>query len=189
MLNQVIQTALLSLSGVNVKICTHWRLALILSVSLAAFAETPAVHAENPTFLPLMPLPLHVAEGEGRLKIDGGFSIGLEGYKDARLESARKRFLSTLSRETGIPYHDETTGGAATLTVKTAGASDAVQKLGEEESYRLEISPTHALLTAQNPLGAMHGLQTFLQMVRSRRRDSAFPRSPSMTSHAFHGAG
>jgi hexosaminidase len=148
-----------------VKVCTRRHLVNILSVSLAAFVAIPAVHSQNSTSLPLMPLPLHVTQGEGQLKVDAGFTIALEGNKDARLESARKRFLSTLSRETGIPYHDEITGGAATLTVKTAGTSDAVQSLGENESYRLEITPTHALLTAPNPLGAMHGLQTFLQLV------------------------
>jgi len=148
-----------------VKVCTYWHLALVLSVSLAAFMETPAVHSQNPTSLPMMPLPLRFTQGEGQLKIDGGFTIALEGYKDARLESARKRFLSTLSRETGIPYHDEITSGEATLVVTTAGASDAVQNLGENESYHLEVTATHALLTAPNPLGAMHGLQTFLQLV------------------------
>ena len=147
------------------KVCTYWHLALVLSVSLAAFMETPAVHSQNPTSLPMMPLPLRFTQGEGQLKIDGGFTIALEGYKDARLESARKRFLSTLSRETGIPYHDEITSGEATLVVTTAGASDAVQNLGENESYHLEVTATHALLTAPNPLGAMHGLQTFLQLV------------------------
>ncbi|MGC1423792.1 MAG: family 20 glycosylhydrolase, partial [Terracidiphilus sp.] len=40
-----------------------------------------------------------------------------------------------------------------------------VLQLGENESYHLEVTPTHALLTAPNPLGAMHGLQTFLQLV------------------------
>ena len=115
--------------------------------------------------LPLMPMPLHATRGEGELKIDGGFTIGLEGFKDARLESARKRFLHTLSRQTGIPYHDEVTRGQATLTVKTDGAGDAVDQLGENESYHLEVTATHALVTAPNPLGAMHGLQTFLQLV------------------------
>jgi len=112
-----------------------------------------------------MPMPQHVALGQGQLKIDGSFTIGLEGYKDARVESARQRFLNTLSRETGIPYHDEMTSGPAVLTVKTAGADDATLKLGENESYHLEVTPTHALLMAPNPLGAMHGLQTFLQLV------------------------
>lgn len=110
-------------------------------------------------------MPLHVTRGEGGLKIDSNFTVALEGFKEARLESARKRFLGTLSRETGIPYHFEATSGDAILTVKTGGASDAVQRLGENESYHLEVTPTHALLTAPNPLGTLHGLQTFLQLV------------------------
>ncbi|HMG85045.1 MAG TPA: family 20 glycosylhydrolase [Terracidiphilus sp.] len=112
-----------------------------------------------------MPMPQHVVQAEGQLKIDANFTIALEGYTDARLESARKRFLNTLSRETGIPYHDEVTSGPAVLTVKTAGVDNAALELGENESYRLEVTSTHALLTAPNPLGAMHGLQTFLQLV------------------------
>ncbi len=155
-----------SFSGVIVKVRIRWRLVFVLSVSLAALVEAPAVHSQNPPSLALMPLPLHVTQGEGELKIGGGFTIALEGYKDARLESARKRFLGILSRETGIPYHgDEITSGEETLVVKTDGASDAVQSLGENESYHLEVTPTHALLTAPNALGVMHGLQTFLQLV------------------------
>jgi hexosaminidase len=112
-----------------------------------------------------MPMPQHISAGTGQLKIDSGFTIALDGYKDTRLESARKRLINTLSRETGIPYHDDASGGEPTLVVKTSGPSDAVQRLGEDESYHLEITATQALLTAPNPLGAMHGLQTFLQLV------------------------
>jgi hexosaminidase len=113
----------------------------------------------------LMPMPQHLTAGQGQLKIDSGFTVALEGYKDPRLESARKRFLDTLSRQTGIPYHTEESQGEPTLTVKTTGPSDAVEHIGENESYHLEVMQTHAVLTAPNPLGAMHGLQTFLQLV------------------------
>jgi len=147
------------------KFRTRRRLALTFCICLAALLKMPAAHSQNPTTLPLMPMPLHIAQGEGRLKIDSGFTIGLDGYKDRQLEFARKRFLNTLSRETGIPYHDEVTSGEATLVVKAAGADDPVQQLGENESYHLEVTPTHALITAPNPLGAMHGLETFLQLV------------------------
>jgi hexosaminidase len=122
-----------------------------------------------------MPMPQHVTQGEGKLKIDGSFTIALEGDKDPRLLSARKRFLNILSRQTGIPYLDEVTSGQATLTVKTAGADDAALKLGEDESYHLEITPSQALLTAPNPLGAMHGLQTFLQLVTITPRGFSAP--------------
>jgi hexosaminidase len=113
----------------------------------------------------MMPLPAHAALGDGQFLIDGSFSIAMEGYSDARLLSGERRFLETLSRETGLPL----TGAqpqSASFTVKTAGASDPVVQLGEDESYRLEISATHVQLTAANPLGALHGLQTFLQLVR-----------------------
>ena len=144
---------------------TGMRVALLCSVSLTAFLNIPPALSQAKTAPALMPLPLHVSRGEGALKVDSNFTVALDGYEDARLESARKRFIGTLSRETGIPFHDEGTKGEAVLTVKTGGASDAVQQLGENESYHLEVTPTHALLTAPNELGAMHGLQTFLQLV------------------------
>src|SRR5216684_1515389 len=37
--------------------------------------------------------------------------------------------------------------------------------MGEDESYALEVSPDGAKIEAATPLGAMHGLQTFLQLV------------------------
>jgi hexosaminidase len=123
------------------------------------------VRAQNTDSLSLMPMPHHITRTDGQLQIDGSFKIGLEGYKESRLEAARDRFLNSLSRQTGIPYHDEITPGQPTLTIKTVGPSDAIQSVGESESYHLEVTPAHALLTAPNPLGAMHGLQTFLQLV------------------------
>ena len=53
----------------------------------------------------------------------------------------------------------------ATLTVHTERASKEVQELGEDESYTLEVTADGAKIEAANPLGAMHGLQTFLQLV------------------------
>jgi len=115
--------------------------------------------------LKLMPMPSHVTQGQGQLKIDSNFTVAVEGYKDARLDLARKRFLKALSGQTGIPYHHEPTEGTATLVVKTSAASKAIESVGEDESYHLDVTATSATITAPNPLGAMHGLQTFLQLV------------------------
>ena len=41
-----------------------------------------------------------------------------------------------------------------------------MQELGEDESYRLKVTASGVQLTAANPLGVLHGLQTFLQLVR-----------------------
>jgi hexosaminidase len=122
--------------------------------------------AQAPGALALMPMPSHITMGEGQFLIDGGFSVQFEGYSEPRLVAARKRFLDRLSRQTGIPFGANPQAAATTLTIKTDGPSDEVQRLGEDESYHLAISATRAQLTAKNPLGVLHGLQTFLQLVR-----------------------
>ncbi|MHB8301559.1 MAG: beta-N-acetylhexosaminidase N-terminal domain-containing protein [Acidobacteriaceae bacterium] len=47
----------------------------------------------------------------------------------------------------------------------TAHASAPVQQLGEDGSYKLAVSTTEVKLTAASPIGAMRGLQTFLQLI------------------------
>jgi len=142
-----------------------WRAVLIFMI--AGLVNTPEMKSQSAGALALMPMPAHVTQGDGQFIINGDFAVELQGYKDARVASARSRFLDVLSRETGIPFFGtEMSDHAANFNVKTAGASDAVQRLGEDESYHLEISTNHVELTAPNPLGVLHGFQTFLQLVR-----------------------
>jgi hexosaminidase len=122
--------------------------------------------AQEKDWVAIMPLPAHVLRGEGEFLIDGNLGIALKGYKEPRLERAQQRFLDTLSRETGIPLWRKAILNPPHFIIQTAGPSEAVQQLGEDESYHLEISTTEVQLTAANPLGVMRGLQTFLQLVR-----------------------
>jgi hexosaminidase len=57
--------------------------------------------------------------------------------------------------------------GSASLTIHTAGPSEAVEQLREDESYHLIVSATKVELSAPNSLGILHGLQTFLQLVHT----------------------
>jgi hexosaminidase len=116
--------------------------------------------------LPLMPMPSSVVPGQGEFKVDGGFTVGFDGFSEPRLLRARARFLDVLARETGVPFKREMPAGKAQFVVRVKGPSDVVQRVGEEESYRLEVAADAVTLTAANPLGAMHGMQTFLQLVR-----------------------
>ncbi len=79
---------------------------------------------------------------------------------------AQQRFLGTLSKETGIPLWWAAQYNQPHFLIKTSGPSDPVQQLGEDESYHLSVTSTQVELTAENPLGVLHGLQTFLQLVR-----------------------
>jgi hexosaminidase len=125
-----------------------------------------SIGAQTSTPLQMMPLPAHATQGEGQFLIDGGFAVTLQGYTEPRLLRARQRFMDTLSRETGIPFPLEAQSNQQHFVVETGGPSSTVQQVEEDESYQLEISPTMVRLKAKNPLGVMHGLQTFLQLVR-----------------------
>ena len=117
----------------------------------------------------LMPQPARVTPGQGKLKIDSSFRIALGGYREPRLEHAAQRLIRHLERTTGLilPAELAADSSQATLEVVTSGASAPVQKLGEDESYELEVTAAHARLTASNPLGGLRGMETFLQLVEA----------------------
>ncbi len=143
-------------------------LAIILSLACG-------VHAQEERSLLIMPLPAHAERGDGEFLINGNFGMALKGYKEPRLERARQRFLDTLSRETGIPLWREAVINQPQFTIQTAGPSEAVQHLGEDESYHLAISTSNVQLTAPKPIGVLRGLQTFLQLVRITPRGFSVP--------------
>ena len=118
--------------------------------------------AQSP--LNLMPMPASVQPASGSLPITQSFSVSVTGGHDPALEAGVQRFITQLSRQTGIPFRSKTSG-AATLTVHAEKGLEAVQKPGEDESYQLTISESGAQLTAPTTLGVLHGLQTFLQVV------------------------
>ncbi len=121
--------------------------------------------AQQPA-LNLMPLPAGAQSGAGSLGVDSSFSVALTGHVEPRVELAGERFLRQLVRQTGLPLALKPAKTArATLVIQTDHASKEIQEVGEDESYVLEVTTAGAKLTAPTPLGAMHGLQTFLQLV------------------------
>jgi hexosaminidase len=130
------------------------------------FVTSLNLRAQTQIALPIMPLPAHVVQGQGQFLIDGSFGVKLEGYTEPRLVRAQQRFLGTLSKETGIPLWWAAQYNPPHFLIKTGGPSAIVQQLDENESYHLSITSTQVELTAANPLGVLHGLQTFLQLVR-----------------------
>jgi len=126
-------------------------------------------NAQGQPSLSLMPLPSSYEFGTGHLTIDPSFTVALSGYREARLDRAVDRFLRNLARQTGLPLNVKyaRTGDAskATLAIHTSHASKAIQEPGEDESYVLEVTTSGAQLAAANPLGILHGLETFLQLV------------------------
>ena len=123
-------------------------------------------NAQSNAPLNIMPLPAKVERAEGSLKIDSAFRIAFAGHREPRLDRAGQRFLHQVRLQTGIVMlPSDRNAGTATLEIKTDHESKAVQELGEDETYTLDVTPGGAKLHAPNPLGALRGLQTFLQLI------------------------
>ena len=137
-----------------------------LLLSMFFMLTTLMANAQQQSQLNVMPLPASYQLANGRLLVQVSFSVSLTGYKEPRLEHALQRFVHNLSRQTGMPLSTRAGDSAdASLVIHTEHASKDIQEFGEDESYSLTVSATGAELKAPTPLGVMHGLETFLQLV------------------------
>ncbi len=115
-----------------------------------------------------MPVPYSVKSQPGRLAIDANFTVAATKFSDERLQHAMDRAVLRLKRRSGLTLIEHPASGAApTLTVKVDGPGMAVQSLEEDESYSLAVGSSQAQLDAATVVGAIRGLETFLQLVDS----------------------
>ena len=138
----------------------------------------PLLVAQEPSSsLRLMPWPASVKIDSGQLNIKNSFSVAIQG-NDPRLHKTAEIFLNDLRRHTGsLPLDFSITNhaGEADLRIHSQHANKNVQELGEDESYKLEVSSSGAQLDAPTTLGVMRGLQTLLQLVEVTPQGFAVP--------------
>jgi hexosaminidase len=126
----------------------------------------------------LMPVPTEVQWGDGQLRIGPSFTMSISGNPDARLYAEATRALRRLDNRTGLFFRqgilgpgDQNPQATLFLQVERPG----VLELGEDEAYQLKISAQQAVITATTDLGAIHGLETFLQLLQGDRNGYFFP--------------
>jgi hexosaminidase len=146
-------------------------LLLCLTFGLKATAQQLTAASAAARQHNLMPVPASLQFQTGRLPITSAFQVAIRNYADARLQSAISRVRSRLSGRTGLTFTlgfvtDET---QATLVIDCAGPGRTVPALDENESYTLDVSDRQARLIAPTVVGAVRGLETFLQLVSADR--------------------
>jgi hexosaminidase len=102
----------------------------------------------------LMPWPYLLVPGDGAMAIDAGLGFDTKGCGDDRVSLAVARLTARLSRQTGLIFF----GGKSAMALSCGSGQ-------EDEAYKLDVSSHGAKLTAQSPLGILHGLETFAQLV------------------------
>jgi hexosaminidase len=125
----------------------------------------------------LMPVPLSVSWKTGRLPVTKAFAVAVKGQTDERLKKYIFRVMRRLEGRTVLEFSRELSNDAAgaNLLIETQSTGNAIPKLGDDESYNLEISENQARLTAPTTVGAMRGLETFLQLLEGDKNGFYFP--------------
>ena len=152
-------------------------LTLALSIVSSATAQGPNPAVAELGQLNLMPMPATVELQPGRLAITDKFSVATKGYADDRLRTNIARMTRRLAGRTVTTLSLDLAAAesSATLVVQCERGGSSIPSLNEDESYSLEITDQQARLVASTVVGAMRGLETFLQLVQGDREGYYLP--------------
>ncbi len=154
-------------------------LLLTLASSLVGLvsAQVSTTTVTTPRELNLMPVPASVQLQAGRLPITKAFSVATEGHTDDRLRAGVVRMIRRLAGRTvmTLPLELAVDQNTATLVIQCDQAGAPIPSLDEDESYRLEITDKQARLVAPTVVGALRGLETFLQLIQGDREGYYLP--------------
>lgn len=144
---------------------------------LAGITSSAQIQKEQ---LSLMPWPQSVVLSEGNFKVTKNFKVNLTGNPNPRIFGGVTRFLRRLDGRTGIFFEQ----GFITKLNEVPNAELQINcaksgKIGlyEDESYHLDINQNKITINATSDLGALHGLETLLQMLQSNSTSFYFPNS------------
>lgn len=128
--------------------------------------------------LNLMPWPQNVVINDGNFALTKNFKVNVSGNPNPRIFGGVTRFLRRLDGRTGIFFEQ---GFVTKLNeVPTAELQINCNKAGkiglyEDESYNLDIKSNKITINASSDLGALHGLETLLQMLQNNNNSFYFP--------------
>jgi hexosaminidase len=155
------------------KINRYLPIFLVLLCANVATAQDPAPTPQ----INLMPVPASIKFHNERLAVDANFRVATRGHSDARLQAGIFRFLKRLEGRTvltlapTLAVDDQMTP----LIINCQGPGKTVPGVGENESYRIDITRRQALLTAPTVVGALRGLETLLQLLDADRNGYFLP--------------
>lgn len=147
----------------------------IFILLISSFLASAQVKTDQ---LNLMPWPQSVRLTDGNFALNKGFKVNITGNPNSRIFIGATQFLRKLDGRTGL-FFDQ---GFVTGLNEVPNAELQINctqngKIGiyEDESYRLEITSGKITINATSDLGALHALETLLQMLQNNSTSYFFP--------------
>jgi hexosaminidase len=127
----------------------------------------------------LMPLPVSLKVNANPVRITPNFRVSVIGNTNARFYFQASRFIRRLSNKTGIfldkqgyvTKRDSSLSAALIIRIHRPG----LLTVNEDERYSLVTNANQIEIAAMTDLGAIHGLETLLQLVSSDANGYYFP--------------
>ena len=135
-----------------------------LLISFLIFTLLSGLYAGDEKYtLNLLPMPEKTMVLEGRFRLGPSFVVNILGEREKFLSDGVLRILKRLTERTGLflvnpnpLINDKSDSAGMTITAKRAGKLE----LGEDESYKIVISPESVSLSAETDIGVLRGLTT-----------------------------
>lgn len=124
----------------------------------------------------VIPSPRECKLFNSRFIVNAGFSVSVKAQTSSRVYDASTRFLNRLKGRTGVFIDQYKVTGELfqacfSITVDRRGEN----RLYEDESYQLSVNSGQIVLKSTTDLGAMHGLETLLQLLQTDGKEYFFP--------------
>ncbi|WP_236023937.1 beta-N-acetylhexosaminidase [Flavobacterium flabelliforme] len=146
-----------------------------LILLLVAFVSNAQIKKEQ---LDLMPWPKNINLTDGTFTINKNFKVNITGNPNPRIFVGVTRFLRRLDGRTGLFFQQDfitkiNQEPSAELQINCVQSGKI--ELYEDESYQLEIQSDKIIINATSDLGALHGLETLLQLLQNNSTSYYFP--------------
>ncbi|TDO73502.1 hexosaminidase [Flavobacterium chryseum] len=147
----------------------------LLVLLLAGLTSSAQIQKEQ---LNLMPWPQSVVLNEGNFALTKNFKVNITGNPNPRIFGGVTRFLRRLDGRTGIFFEQgfiQKLNEVPTAEVQINCTKSGKIGLYEDESYHLDIKQNRITINATSDLGALHALETLLQMLQNNSTSFYFP--------------
>jgi hexosaminidase len=141
-----------------------------VAAALALAFTFSAAHSQTATHL--LPLPAHATVNNGSFAISSTFQATVTTGDTPRLDAALARTMHRLGNITGLVFDTEKST-APSLVIAVSG--NAANDVDADESYKLDVSASGIRIAAKTDLGALHALETLIQLVDAKGAGYTLP--------------
>jgi hexosaminidase len=136
-------------------------------IALAAIAVWSTTGIAQTEFVNhLMPQPAEMSVGSGTLVLNSTFAVETPKLSDARLTAAIDRAVRRIEMSAKLRHAGTGVIPTTKLVVKVDRPGEPVQSIDEDESYSVTVTPSGVEIDTATDVGAMHGLETLVQLVQ-----------------------